>query len=170
MLYAPRKSRISQRIAGLVLIPAILVLVALEAAPVLTPVDLVRVVDGDTIIVMLDGTEERIRYIGIDTPEMNLRSPNPPEPGAELASLANEVILADRPILIELDAQERDRYGRILAYVWIEFEGERLMVNEILIRLGLAVPLTIPPNVKYVDRFKKAQEKAREEKLKLWSE
>ncbi|MFH1525382.1 MAG: thermonuclease family protein, partial [Bacteroidota bacterium] len=68
-------------------------------------------------------------------------------------------------INLELDVQTRDRYGRLLVYVYIK-DGR--MLNELIVKDGYASPLTYPPNVKYVELFQRAFEKAREENKGLW--
>ena len=79
----------------------------------------VRVVDGDTIKVRLDGSggTERVRYIGIDTPE-SVKPGTPVQCFAKAASHANERLVAGRSVRLEGDVEPRDRYGRLLAYVW----------------------------------------------------
>lgn len=115
-----------------------------------------RVIDGDTIEV-LGG--ERVRYIGIDTPEMR-----PIEAWAEAATSANRELVEGRMVRLELDVQERDRYGRVLAYVWVG----GLLVNEELVRLGYAQVSTYPPNVRYQERFLAAEGEARAAGRGLW--
>lgn len=117
----------------------------------------VRVIDGDTIVVELDGRREHVRYIGIDTPEMDDERPAVRR-RAVAAREANQRMVAGRTVRLTLDAEHRDRYGRLLAYVWV---GDTL-VNEALVRAGLADPFTVPPNVKYADRFVAAARAARE--------
>ncbi|NIR40655.1 MAG: hypothetical protein GWN07_32915, partial [Actinobacteria bacterium] len=68
-------------------------------------------------------------------------------------------------VLLELDVERRDRYGRLLAYVW----ADGAMVNWQLVRQGWAVLLTYPPNVAYVEWFTSAQRRAREEQVGLWA-
>jgi len=70
-------------------------------------------------------------------------------------------------ITIELDVQERDRYGRILGYVYLS-NGK--MLNEEIVKAGYAIIMTIPPNVKYKNRFLKAYQEARESKRGLWED
>lgn len=115
-----------------------------------------RVIDGDTIEV-LGG--ERVRYIGIDTPELR-----PVEAWAEAAAAANRELVEQRMVRLELDVQERDRYGRVLAYVW----ADGLLVNEELVRLGYAQASTYPPNVRYQERFLQAERQARAAGRGLW--
>lgn len=117
-----------------------------------------RVIDGDTIEV-LGG--ERVRYIGIDTPEMR-----PMEAWAEAATAANRELVEGRMVRLELDVQKRDRYGRVLAYVWVD----DLMVNEELVRRGYARVSTYPPNVRYQERLLAAERAARDMRRGLWAQ
>lgn len=116
----------------------------------------VRVTDGDSIEVDLGGERERIRYIGIDAPEMTDARPRI-RAAAIAARRANAALVDGRRVRLELDVEHRDRYGRLLAYVWV---GDTL-VNQVLVRAGHARPLTIPPNVKYAERFRDAARLAR---------
>src|ERR671930_295765 len=104
----------------------------------------VRVVDGDTIRVELDGHTERVRYIGIDTPE-SVKPGTPVQCFAKRASAANAALVAGRTVRLVGDVEQRDRYGRLLAYVYREPDGD--FVNARLVRDGYARTLTIPPNV-----------------------
>ncbi len=130
---------------------------------------LVRVVDGDTIRVMVGGVEERVRYIGMDTPELNESSKATPEPFAEAATAANARLLAgaDR-LVLERDVSERDRYGRLLADVWVERAGTWTLVGLALVAEGFAQVSTFPPDVKYVDALLAAQREARAAVRGLW--
>lgn len=129
------------------------------------PVRFDRVVDGDTIIVFLpDGARERVRYTGIDTPEL-ARDGSPAEPFGEAAAEANREILRSGPVGLEMDVQERDDYGRVLAYVWV---GD-VLVNQELIRRGLATVWTHPPNVRHVEGFTAAQQEAEAAGRGVWS-
>ena len=116
-----------------------------------------RVIDGDTI--ECEGGE-RVRLILIDTPELSDRP---------LGSLAREVLTALAPpgteLRVELDAQSRDRYRRMLAYLYLP-DGR--MLNEELVRRGYATVMVVPPNVKYVDLIRAAARAAREERVGLW--
>jgi micrococcal nuclease len=122
-----------------------------------------RVVDGDTLRVVLDGVEERVRLIGIDTPEPNLPAPATPEPGAEAATAAITRLLdgADR-LVLERDVSERDRFGRLLRHAWVERDGRWQLLSLALVVDGHALVATYPPDVKYVDVLRAAQEAARE--------
>lgn len=125
----------------------------------------VAVTDGDTIRVVIDGTEYPVRYIGIDTPEVRSGA----QPFGVEASAANAALVAGHEVVLEKDVSETDRFGRLLRYVWVEQGANWLFVNEQLLRLGVAQVTTYPPDVKYVDSvYLAAQEAAREAGLGLW--
>ena len=125
-----------------------------------------RVVDGDTIVVRLDGRTERVRYIGMDTPE-SVKPGTPVQCFAKKASAENERLVAGREVRLVPDVEQRDRYGRLLAYVYRASGGP--MVNEVLVRSGYARPLTIPPNVRHAEQFVALAGQAREAGRGLWS-
>ncbi len=126
-----------------------------------------RVVDGDTIVVHVGGRDERVRLIGIDTPE----TVDPRKPvqcfGKEASDHTKALLPAGTVVRLERDAEARDRYDRLLAYVYRESDG--LFVNLELARDGYAQLLTIPPNVTYVDELRAAVADARHEGRGLWS-
>jgi micrococcal nuclease len=125
-----------------------------------------RVVDGDTILVALDGRSERVRYIGMDTPE-TVKPRTPVQCFGKRASAANARLVAGREVRLVADAEARDRYGRLLAYVYRRSDG--LFVNAELVRGGYATPLSIPPNVRFADRFRELARGARLAGRGLWS-
>ena len=127
-----------------------------------------RVVDGDTIRVMVGGIEERVRFIGVDTPELNVTSPASPDPYAEAATVSNARLLAEGRLVLEKDVSERDRYGRLLRHVWVENDGTWVLVNLALVVEGFAQVSTYPPDVKYADVLLAAQADARAEGRGLW--
>ena len=91
------------------------------------------------------------------------------EPYSRAATEANRALVAGRAVRLEYDVEHLDRYGRLLAYVYVTLpDGSEMMVNERLALQGMAQPLTIPPNVKYVERFRAAVERARREGRGLW--
>jgi micrococcal nuclease len=125
----------------------------------------VAVSDGDTVRVRLDsGRVERVRYIGVDTPE-TVKPDAPGECYAERARDFNERLVGDRDVRLELDVEERDRYGRLLAYV---YAGD-VFVNRELVRRGVAQPLTVPPNVRHADEFGRLADGALRTGSGLWS-
>jgi micrococcal nuclease len=126
----------------------------------------VRVVDGDTIRVRLGGTEERVRYIGVDTPE-SVKPGTPVQCFGKAASAFNARLVRARTVRLEFDAERRDRYGRLLAYVYREPDG--LFVNAELMRRGYAQPLTIAPNVAHASEFRRLARTARRGERGLWA-
>ena len=97
---------------------------------------------------MPDGSEETVRYIGIDTPE-TVKPDTPVQCGGPKAHAVNERLVGGRSVTLRFDAERRDVYGRLLAYVYLPAArpgGHPLFVNAELVRLGLARTLTIPPN------------------------
>lgn len=130
----------------------------------------VRTVDGDTIYVRLAGGVEKVRYIGIDTPEVH-HPTRGEEPGGREATEVNRRLLGHDPVRLETDVQLRDRYGRLLAYVWIRGpDGGETMVNAELVRLGYAAVMTVPPNVRHAELFRKLAAEAREHHRGLWAQ
>ncbi|MGQ9793005.1 MAG: thermonuclease family protein, partial [Anaerolineae bacterium] len=123
----------------------------------LSEVPVVEVVDGDTIKVKIGGRVYRVRYIGIDTPE--LAEWMGPE-----AKVKNAELVVGKIVGLEKDISETDRYGRLLRYVWA---GE-IMVNAELVRLGYAQVSTFPPDVKYQDWFLRLEREARNAGRGLW--
>ena len=114
-----------------------------------------EVTDGDTII-LNNGKE--VRYIGIDTPEEG-------EAFFGEAKEANREMLRRKKITLEYDIEKRDRYRRVLAYVWLD----SVLVNAELIKKGLATVYLFSPNLKHRDLFIRLQKEARANRLGLWS-
>jgi micrococcal nuclease len=131
-----------------------------------TTARVLRVVDGDTILVAVSGREERVRYIGVDTPE-TVKPNTRVQCFGKRASAANHRLVDGRAVRLVADAEARDRYGRLLAYVYRADDG--LFVNEALIRRGYATTLTIAPNVRFADRFAALAGQARDAGRGLWS-
>jgi micrococcal nuclease len=125
-----------------------------------------RVVDGDTIRVRLDGRTERVRYIGVDTPE-SVKPGTPVQCFAKRAAAANAALVAGRSVRLVGDVEQRDRYGRLLAYVYREPDGA--FVNAQLVRDGYARTLTIAPNVAHARQFARLAQTARESGRGLWT-
>jgi micrococcal nuclease len=127
----------------------------------------VRVVDGDTIVVRLDGADERVRLIGIDTPE----SVDPRTPvecfGKEASDHAASLLPRGTAVRLVRDVEARDRFDRLLAYVYRA--GDGLFVNLALAEAGYADVATFPPNVAHVDELTAAVARARAEGRGLWS-
>lgn len=124
-----------------------------------------RVVDGDTVEVALtDGSTEKVRLIGVDTPE-TVHPTRGEEPYGKQASDFVKEHFAGQLVLLETDVEERDRYGRLLAYMYLP---NGIMVNALLVDEGYAQMATFPPNVRYVEVFHAFQTSAREGNLGLW--
>ncbi len=142
------------------------------------PAKVLYVIDGDTIKVWLNGKKESVRLIGIDTPESR-KNRRAKKQAREFGITTSQVVILGKMsknfvkslvhkgdiVFLELDVQPRDRYKRVLAYIWLK-NGK--MLNKEIICEGYAMPLTIPPNVKYADVFRECFRKAREKGLGLW--
>ena len=127
----------------------------------------VEVVDGDTVDVRLAAGEERVRLLGVDTPE-TVDPSRPPECfGAEASARTRELLPAGTVVVLERDVEARDHYGRLLAFVFRR--SDRVMVNRALLAEGLATPLTIAPNVAYRAELASVAAQARREGRGLWS-
>jgi len=135
-----------------------------------------RVIDGDTIEL---ADRRLVRYIGIDAPEARRRARpgdrewragegdrwvEEPQPFSRVATTANRHLVEGKRVRLEYDVQTHDRFGRVLAYV---YAGE-VLVNEELLRQGVAQLLTIPPNVRHAERFQAAVSDARRAQRGLW--
>jgi micrococcal nuclease len=144
----------------------VLLVLALPAAAQSTlEATVTRIVDGDTIHVRVDGHLEKVRYIGVNTPEVH-HPRKGEEPGGRAAAAVNRDLVNGRRVRLELDTQSRDRYGRLLAYVWVD----ETMINAELVRRGFAQAMTVPPNVRHQSLFLKLQREAREARRGLWAE
>lgn len=129
--------------------------------------EVVRVVDGDTIIVALDGREQRLRYIGVDAPEL-VRPSFPIEFMGREASAANSALVDGRMVVLERDVSDTDRFGRLLRHVWLEQGGGWLLVSLELVEQGLANAVSFPPDVKYQEELRAAERAARSAGTGLW--
>ncbi|MDD5440139.1 MAG: thermonuclease family protein [Candidatus Omnitrophica bacterium] len=119
-----------------------------------------RIVDGDTIVL---SNNQRVRYIGMNTPEIH----HPKKPvewmGPEAADF-NRRLVEHKWVTLEFDAELRDRYGRLLAYVYVD----GVMVNAELVKEGYADVYTFPPNVKYRDLFTRLRNEAQAAHKGIW--
>jgi len=172
-----------------------------------------RVIDGDTIVVTTpEGKSEKVKLIGIDAPESkpNDKAMRDSERtgqdlvtiykmGQEATEFLKSLGLEGKEVRLEFDVQEKDKHGRLLAYVFTggaavqgdsceKLEGymgvgmlpdtifyyvdckQYVFINATLVASGYATPTTIPPNVKYADLFKKLYEEARDQKRGLWED
>ena len=124
----------------------------------------VLIVDGDTIHVRVGSRVEKVRYIGVNTPEVH-HPRRGEEPGGREATAINRSLVEARDVRLETDVQTRDRYGRLLAYVWV---GDT-MINAELVRRGYAQDMTVPPNVRHQRLFLGLQREARDAGRGLWA-
>ena len=125
--------------------------------------DVERVVDGDMIEVYLDGHEEDVRYIGIDTPE-SVKPDSPVECFGPEASERNHELVDGRRVRLVFDRERRDVYGRLLAYVYV---GDEL-INAELLRGGYAQTLEIEPNTSHAEQFREIESDAAAAERGLW--
>lgn len=127
-------------------------------------VEVLRVVDGDTIEVALDGRTEDVRYIGVDTPE-TVKPGTPVQCFGEQASAFNKELVSGERVRLRFDRELRDRFGRLLAYVYV---GSKL-VNAELVRGGYARTLEIEPNTAMAEQLGRLELAAGEAGRGLWS-
>lgn len=129
-------------------------------------VHVARVVDGDTLVANNSQHEQiKVRLIGVDTPE-TVKPNTPVQPYGKEASDFSKEHLTDKDVFLEYDKEKEDRYGRTLAYVWLNKET---MFNELLVKKGLAREKYFSPNGKYRDLFEKAEQIAKSNKVNIWS-
>jgi endonuclease YncB( thermonuclease family) len=124
-----------------------------------------QVTDGDTFVAAVAGRRERVRVIGVDTPE-TVAPDRPVEPYGKQASSFAERYLTGATVRLAGDAEPRDRYDRMLAYVWL---ADGTFWNALLVAEGYAQQLTIPPNVTYAGLFRRLVAEARREHRGLWA-
>ncbi|MGB7062032.1 MAG: thermonuclease family protein [Candidatus Zixiibacteriota bacterium] len=150
-----RRSFLSSRWILYIAFVFAVVLLILVFHPSFRGIGVEEVTDGDTIVLE---NGEVVRYIGIDTPERD-------DPFYGEATEANQEMLERGRITLEYDQDRRDRYGRLLAYVWVD----TLLLNAELIRKGLASVYLFSPNLKYRERFISLQREARQKTVGIWS-
>jgi micrococcal nuclease len=140
----------------------------------------VHVIDGDTVKVRVGSRHEHLRLIGIDTPESrpNRRSEMQSSRahqdqksilklGQRATERTRQLLPKGKPVQLEYDTDQRDHYGRLLAYVWL---SDGTMANEEILRSGYGYLLTVPPNVRYRERLAAAFSDARKQKRGLWTD
>ena len=120
-------------------------------------VQVLRVIDGDTIVV---SRGQRVRYIGVDTPEVG---DDPQYYGPE-AAIFNDQLLAGRKVYLEKDVSEKDRFGRLLRFVY----AGGILVNAELVREGYARAKVYPPDTRHAQCFAALEQEAREGKRGIW--
>ena len=137
----------------------IILTVALAAAAHAEEVQCLRAIDGDSLLVLARGLRVQVRLVGVDAPESRQ------EFGKEAKAFTKEVC-AGGALDLEFDEEMYDRYNRILAYAW----RDGAMLNEELVRAGLAVPYPYPPNTKYALRFEAAEKEAMRTGRGFWAQ
>jgi len=138
----------------------------------------VQVVDGDTLRIEMDGQEQAVRLIGIDTPESKINKKAKKDSiktnydvetitamGKEAARYVRTLVRKGDTVGLEFDVQKRDKYNRLLVYAYLS-DGK--MLNEEIVKAGYANIMTYPPNVRYQDRFVRAYREARDTKRGLY--
>jgi micrococcal nuclease len=128
-------------------------------------ITVIRVIDGDTIEVDIEGVLHKVRYIGIDTPELDDERPEFCVLAQE-ATRYNRQLVEGQEIRLEKDVSETDQYGRLLRYVYV---GDTF-VNAELVSAGLAWAKAYPPDTKYQDILDEAESEARLAKIGIWQE
>ena len=123
-----------------------------------------RVVDGDTVVVQLDGRSQKVRYIGVDTPE-SVKPNTPVQCWAKKASELNRKLVAGQTVTLQFDHERTDRYGRLLAYVQ---RSDGLNVNAELLKAGAARTMEISPNTSRAQNFRALAAQAQRERRGLW--
>ncbi len=134
-----------------------------EESPTKVTAEVTRVVDGDTVEADIDGREEDVRYIGVDTPE-SVKPDSPVECFGPEAADFNRKLVEGETVRLELGEEQRDPYDRLLAYVYVN----DTFVNAELVRRGYATTLTIPPNDRFADRFAELEREAGAAGRGLW--
>ncbi|MEC0709693.1 thermonuclease family protein [Bacillus haynesii] len=125
----------------------------------------IRVIDGDTFVANVDGQKEKVRLILVDTPE-TVHPTKPEEPYGKEASNFAKNTLRKQTVQLEMDVEKRDKYGRLLAYVYLK-DGSSF--NKVLLEKGYARLAVFPPNIKYEDEYKQAEEAAKDKSLGIWN-
>jgi micrococcal nuclease len=129
-------------------------------------VSVTRVIDGDTFAFFnLYGSEEKVRLIGVNAPESRNTGKKRKEAFGEESKKYLTDLLKGKRVRLEYDVQRIDKYGRTLAYVYME---NGIFLNEYLVKKGYCQVATFPPNVKYKDLFIEAERYARAHKEGLW--
>lgn len=137
---------------------------AIDAEPDIAIV--IEVVDGDTVDLSIDGHRQRVRLIGVDTPET--KHPRKPVQcfGPEAAAFTESLLLRGSKVRLERDAEARDTYDRLLVYLYRA--SDNLFINLELVRQGFAHVLTIEPNIAYLNQFVGASHDAQLNNRGLW--
>lgn len=128
--------------------------------------EVIRVVDGDTVHVLVDGKDENVRLLLVDTPE-SVHPSQPTEPyGKESSNFAKKILTKGKKVELEFEEKKRGKYDRLLAYLWVDDKN----FNQFLLENGWArYAYDYDPPYKYEDQFKKAQAQAKKHDRGIWS-
>ena len=131
------------------------------------PADFVRHVDGDTTVLRIDGKEQKVRFLLVDTPETVNPKTKVQTFGLEASKRTKELLSTASEITFEYDSGDKtDRYGRVLGYIFVD----GTLLQKTLVSEGLArVAYVKEPNTKYLLELEEAQEKVKNESLGIWS-
>ncbi len=125
------------------------------------------IVDGDTIGVEIDGRTERVRYVGVDAPEL-ARDGTPAECGGGEATEANERLVAGAELILERDVSDRDRFGRLLRHPWVASGDAWVLISEELVASGAIEARSYPPDTGRDDQLDAAERTARAADAGIW--
>lgn len=137
--------------------------------PAGVPAVVEHVTDGDTITVLVDGVRERVRYIGLDAPEIaNDEDGTAAECGGDEARSANADLAAGAEVVLEQDVSDRDRFGRLLRHVWLQTAGTWQVIGERLVEIGAVEARSYPPDTARDAILDAAERRARDAGLGIW--
>ena len=135
-----------------------------EQSPDLLSYDVIRAIDGDTLLISMYGNETAVRLIGIDAPESVHPEAEKNTAEGEQASQWLKQYIAGKQVTLEYDQELNDRYGRTLAYVYVD----NRMLEDVLLTMGLARTLTMEPNTRYQHHFEMLEKEARDSGSGFW--
>ena len=135
-----------------------------EPGPDVLSYEVIRVVDGDTILISMPGTETTIRLIGVDAPESVHRDTEKNTPEGEQASFFLKQYVEGKRVTLEYDQELKDRYGRTLAYAYVD----GMMLQDMLLSMGMARTMVMEPNTRYQHHFEMLEKDAREGGTGFW--
>ena len=126
--------------------------------------DVIRAIDGDTLLISMYGIDTTVRLIGIDAPESVHPDEEKNTSEGEQASLWMKQYIAGKRVTLEYDQELNDRYGRTLAYVYVD----NMLLEDVLLTMGLARALTMEPNIRYQHHFEMLEKEARDSGSGFW--
>lgn len=135
-----------------------------EPSPDASSYEVIRAIDGDTLLISMYGTETTVRLIGIDAPESVHPDEEKNTAEGEQASLWLKQFIAGKRVKLEYDQELNDRYGRTLAYVYVD----SIMLEDVLLTMGMARTLTMEPNTRYQHHFEMLEREARDSGSGFW--